>query len=160
MTLGQLDLLRILSSAGYCRGAWGMPKDLTYSTLSTDFIREALPEWVDSLPAELVQLRDVGGGKTVHRPRWEAECGDCDTISWDFCAFLSRCMWLDAVKTRQSRGNVAVGLIYFRPTLDTQHCIVWWVDHEQMAHHVDPQSFEIDHLTTAQLGTIFGGEYA
>ena len=86
----QFELLLSLSLAGYAKGQWGMPKDASYSPISVGFVRECLPAWVDSLPDELTQVRDIGGGKTARFARWEAESGDCDTIAWDFCAFLSR----------------------------------------------------------------------
>ena len=159
----QFEVLLALSLAGYAKGAWGMPKDVSYSSISVDFVREALPAWVDSLPAELIQIRAVGGGKTVGVARAESESGDCDNIASDFTTFLSRCMWRDAVKTRTPRGNVAAGSFFFwlvpgQPA--SGHAIVWFIDHEQRAHHVDPGSQEIDHLSADQLGTIFGGEYA
>lgn len=161
--LSQFDLMCALSLGGYARGVWGLAKDAAYSTVSVEFIREALSAWLDSLPPKLLQWRDIGGGKTVRFVRWEAESGDCDNIAWDFCAFLSRCMWVDAIKTGKARGNVAAGAFYFqvRPgDVTSGHAIVWFVDHESRVHHVDPGSQQIDHLTAEQLGTIYGGDYA
>lgn len=156
----QFDLMRALSLGKYAQGVWGMAKDAEYSTISVDFVKEALQAWIESLPSELIQLRDIGGGKTMRVVRWESESGDCDNIAWDFCAFLTRCMWVDAVKTGRHRGNVAAGVFFFRPSETVAHAIVWFVDHEENVHHVDPGSMQIDHLTAAQLQTIFGGDYA
>jgi hypothetical protein len=159
----QFEVLLSLSLAGYAKGQWGMPKGQTYSAISVDFVRECLPAWLDSLPDELLQVRAVGGGKTGRFVRAEPEAGDCNIIATDFTSFLSRCMWRDAIKNRTARGNVAAGMFFFHliPVEPTSgHAIVWFIDHEQAVHHVDPASKEIDHLTPAQLGTIFGGEYA
>lgn len=159
----QFEVLLALANSKYSRGTWGMPKDVSYSTISVDFIREALPAWVDSLPVELTQPVNVGGGKTVRRVRWVPESGDCDNIAWDFLAFLNRCMWRDAVVSGRAHGNVAAGEFFFQVTpgdATTGHDIVWFINHEGEVHHCDPASFQIDHLNAEQMNTIFGGEYA
>lgn len=161
MTL--VELITALFSAGYLKGTWGTPKDATYQTLSVDFVRDALTEWLSWLPSELVVVTDLGGGKTQRAPRWESESGDCDNIAYVFCAYLTVCAWLDAVKRGQRRGNVAAGTVFFRirpGDLSSGHAIVWWVDHDGKTHHCDPATKQIDHLSAEQLGSIYGGEYA
>ena len=162
--ISQFETLLALSLAGYAKGQWGMHKGQVYSPVSVDWVRdEALPEWLNSLPAALVSLQDIGGGKTVRQVRAAPESGDCNIIGTDFIAFLSRCMWRDAVVTGNFRGNVAAGLFFFEllpGDPSSGHAVVWFIDHDQRVHHVDPATRELDHLTPAQLQTIMGGEYA
>jgi hypothetical protein len=160
----QFETLLALSLANYSTGQWGMPKGRLYSPVSVDWVvKEALPEWINSLPPALIQVVDVGGGKTARQVRYSPEAGDCNIIATDFVAFMSRCMWRDAVVSGAERGNLAAGLMFFElipgdPT--TGHAIVWFIDHDQNAHCIDPVTREVDHLTDAQLETIMGGEYA
>lgn len=157
------ELITSLADAGYLAGTWGLPKDDRFQPISCDFVREALPLWVESLPVELVTTLDIGGGKTARVPRWEPESGDCDNIAADFCAYLARCVWRDAIKYGRVRGNVAAGQLFFQVdpgAPSSGHAVVWFIDHAGLAHHVDPAQLRLDHLTAEQLGTIFGGEYA
>ena len=163
MIMLQFDTLLALSLAGYAKGQWGMPKGQTYSTISVDFVRACLAKWLDYLPDECVQVRDIGGGKPERFVRAVPEAGDCNIIATAFTTFLSLCMWADALKNRVPRGNVAAGGFFFHLTPgvpSSGHAVVWFIDHDQIVHHVDPASKQIDHLTPEQLGTIFGGEYA
>lgn len=158
-----VELITALHSGGYLKGTWSSAKDETYQSFSVEFIQEAMGSWLSWLPPELVTVRDVGGGKTVQVPRWETESGDCDNIAYTFCAYLTVCAWLDAVKTSRPRGNAAAGSFFFYQIpgdLSSGHAIVWWVDHSGRAHHCDPATRAIDHLSQAQLATIFGGDYA
>lgn len=150
------DLNRALLLQGY--GMQFALDDSSYDPISVEFVREAHAAWLLSLPPALLTTRHVGGGKTVRAVRWEAESGDCDNIARDFAAFLSRCMWIDAVTQKRPRGNIAAGKFNFQPTPDTGHAINWFVDHEGTVHHFDAASEELDHLTPDQLATIFSGE--
>lgn len=159
----QLNLVESLVRAQYLRGAWGMPKDALYSPMSVEFVDEAMGAWVESLPPALIVRVPQASGKSVAYPRWEKESGDCDNLIFDLLAYLSRCMWVDAVTTGKPRGNAEAGAFYFQVEPGNPasgHAIGWFIDHAGNAHHVDPGIRKIDHLTKEQLATIYGGEYA
>jgi hypothetical protein len=155
------ELILALISADYYRGGWTL-NDRLYSPVSVEFVRdEAYPEWLRSLPRELVTTRHVGGGKTVSCARWVEEAWNCNNIARDFGGFLSRCMGVDVVRTGQARGNAAAGKFdFFLVPGDSAsgHTINFFCDHDGRIHHFDAGSFELDHLSRAQLDTIFAGE--
>lgn len=157
------ELISGLMSAGLYKGQWGSADDVEYSTLSEGFVREALSAFVDWLPPELVEVVDGGGGRRERRPKWLAEVGDCDNIAKAFLVYLTICTWRDAAMTSKRWGNVAAGQLNFIPDAAKStegHAIVWWFDHEQRLHVVDPGWMRIDHLTTEQIGSSYGGGFA
>lgn len=155
------DVLGALMMGGIFRGQWWPMDDAEYSTVSPGFVTEAWREWVRSLPPELVEVRDIGGGKTQPVPRWIAEVFDCDNHTRDFATFLNRCMAVDAAKAGTKRGNTASGMIrlFTQPgVLASFHAAIWFIDHEQEAHTFDPATGRVDPFVEVQLKSIESGE--
>ncbi len=153
----RFELIAALSSAGFMSGSWTLD-DLSYDAISVAFVREAHAAWLDGLPSVLRATREAGGGKSVACVRWVPESGDCDNIARDFGAYLSRCMWADAVSAGRARGNIAAGKFNFEPAPGEGHAVNWFVDHAGTAHVFDAASEKLDHLPREQLGTIMAGE--
>jgi hypothetical protein len=151
------EVTTTLIAAGLLRSEWVLD-DREYAPISVAFVREAHRAWLDSLPPALRTLREVGGGKSVPCVRWVPESGDCDNIARDFGAYLSRCMWVDAVTANRPRGNIAAGKLNFHLSPGSGHAINWFIDHDQAAHVFDAASEQLDHLTPDQLDSIFSGE--
>ena len=57
------EVILSLMRAGLYRGTWTLDDDL-YDPMSPEFIGCAWRVWTDSLPPELKQQVDIGGGKT------------------------------------------------------------------------------------------------
>lgn len=155
MTRNELTLSLI--RAGLYSGAWALDDD-TYEPVSLEFVEAAMLGFPSFLPTELRTVLDVGGGKRLAAPRWLPEAWDCDNLARAFGVYLGICLARDAVLTKRTRGNVAAGLLKFRPTPDTAHAANWFVDHDGSAHVVDCATLDFANLTDAQHASIFAGE--
>jgi hypothetical protein len=154
--MDRAELIDLLNAHGLFRGHWTLD-DVAYATISANFVCEAFAAWLAQLPPELIVGHDIGGGKSITAVRWETESGDCDNIARDFGAFLSRCMWVDAVRTGRPRGNIAAGKFNFTSSRGP-HAVNWFVDHDGRAHVFDAATEQLDHLTPSELATIQAGE--
>jgi hypothetical protein len=157
--LQQSEVVFALLGGGFFRGKWELD-DNRYETISPEFVAEAWGVWVESLPPELKQQIDVGGGKTMTAPKWVEEVYDCDDIALDFGVFLDRCMAVTAVKTGTARGNSASGRFNFFLGGDASksHCRNWFIDHAGAVHQFDAGNCSMPVLQDAEKPTIFFGE--
>ena len=155
--MNRAEIVTSLISAGFYRGQWDLDDD-EYGPISADFVFEAWDAWIESLPGQLRETREIGGGKSIIVPRWLPEVWDCDNHCWSFGEYLSRCMAVDYVNTGTPRGNVAAGKLNYAPTPDTGHAVCWFIDHSGAARIFDPGIGEFTVLTDAQLQTISAGE--
>lgn len=157
--MNRADVIASLASAGLFHGHWEID-DEVYEPVSRAFIQQAWSAWVDSLPAVLRELRDVGGGKTLTFPRYIAEVFDCDNLAQSFATFLDTCMAVDAATNSRPRGNTAAGCFNFLRNGDaaTGHCRNWWVDYDGTADVFDAGDGSFPALAPIELPTIFFGE--
>lgn len=141
------------------KGAWGLDDD-RYDTMSGEFVVEAWAAWVASLPEELTEMVEIGGGKSMRCPKWIPEAFDCDNIARDFAVFLDRCMAVHAIRTKQERGNAAAGKFNFSLGGDETkgHAANWFIDHDLVARVFDAARCTIRNLTAAEIPTVVGGE--
>ena len=153
------ELIVALITADMYRGQWDLA-DVLYAPVSPAFVQLAHGAWLDSLPPELLDVRDIGGGKTVRCVKWVPEVYDCDNHTRSFGRFLSDCMAVDCIKTGNNRGNVAAGNFGFArtPAPNDGHSDNWFVDYAGKAHNFDPGDESMDKLTALQIQTVFQGE--
>jgi hypothetical protein len=153
------DVILALMRANLFKGDWTLDDD-SYDTMSADFIVEAWSAWVATLPDELTEVVEMGGGKSMRCPQWIAEVYDCDNIARDFAIFLDRCMAVDAIRTQRERGNAAGGCFAFSRDGTARHMANWFVDHDSIARVFDAARCVIRSLTVAEIPTVTAGESA
>lgn len=133
------QLIQVLVAAGVYRSTWDI-KDVSYTTLDRDWIASvAWPNWVRSLPPELVESIEIGG-KSILRPKWIAEVFDCDNHTFSFTEYVIRCCAVDCAKKRVARGGTSLGAMSYIaiPRAGNRrqggHDINWLVDHNRGFH--------------------------
>lgn len=134
------ELIVQLIAQGYFYAATPKFDDDSYDPTSYAFIRLAWEKWVESLPSELQEPRDIGGGKTEVFPRWIEQVFDCDSHVHCFAAYIDTAFALDSARSGQPRGNPAIGFLAFSP--DDQpgkrHAVLWFADYKWDIHVFDP----------------------
>lgn len=153
------DVTLALMRTNLYRGSWVLD-DLSFDGMSQAFVEEAWREWVQTLPDELAEMAEVGGGKSIRCPRWLPEVFDCDSIARSFAEFVSRCMAVDAVRTNRKRGNAAFGKLNFsldgNPAMN--HAVNWFIDHDLVARVFDAARCVTRNLTAVEIPTVVCGE--
>lgn len=159
--MNQVGVISALSASGLYRGLWVLD-DLTYETVSPDFIEAAARKWVDDiLPTECTEMRAIGAtSKSMRFPKWVAEAGDCDNASRNFASYLSLCEWLKAARANTPLGNLTAGILRFCPDNagGQGHAICWAVGHDGVAMTFDVQIMDFRALSASEKLSIYGGE--
>lgn len=134
------ELIIELINQGYFYGSTPKFDDDLYDPTSYAFVRIAWEKWVETLPDELKEAIDIGGGKTEMRPRWIAEVFDCDSHVHCFAAYIDTSFALDSARSGQPRGNPAIGFLAFSPDAQkgTRHAVLWYVDYQWKVQAFDP----------------------
>lgn len=136
MTLTQQQVRSILLAEGIPALGWQLP-DLSFETVSAQWVEENYLARIASLPPELVTTLDVGGGLTRRVPLWIAEAGDCETWAIIFSAYGYIGNILKAVQSGQPRGGLAYGPLFYVsiPRAECRyragmHSIQWYIDND------------------------------
>lgn len=150
------DVVTALIKAGLFGGDWHLEDD-RYDPVSPDFVAAAAAEWVRTLPDELKERRDIGGGAMRFFPRWLPEVFDCDNLGRDFAVFLDRCMAVDAVKRGVPRGNSASGVVAFSPDSGGRHLVNWMVSPDGTVRTFDAGVLDWCPFTATEKASISDG---
>lgn len=161
MQLTQFEVIQLLRDAGIYRPTWNIA-DNNYNTLDRDWVQGvAWPGWVDSLPAELVEVWPVGGGKTRRKPKWIAEVFDCDNHTQSFREYVIRCCAVDAVKKKTTRGGTPLGsLSYYASSNDRlgPHDTNWFIGHDRSVHWFEPAEGSVFIPLPVEVNSIWEGD--
>lgn len=164
MNLIQAGVIDVLRGAGIYRPTWFLA-DSSLQTVDKDWVaNEAWPNWVASLPPQLVNPWPVGGGKTVMCPKWEAEVFDCDNHALDFNTYVVRCFAVDAIQRKVNNGAPAFGTMAYVavPKAGNRrqggHDINWFIGHDLKVYWFEPaEGIFVDPLPI-EIASVFEGE--
>lgn len=143
------DLRSILAAAGLPAMTWQLP-DAIYEHVSADFVQANWQAWLDARPPELIAVRQLGGGKSVRVPRWEAQSGDCDNLALGTMSWADVGNELAAVRRGKPRGGLAYGALFYQAgparaenfDIAGGHAINWFVAPDQSVHFFEPGAGE------------------
>lgn len=157
--MNRFDAINSLGRSDLFHGNWELDDD-SFEPISSGFVVACWPVWVESLPDELRERVDIGGGKMQWHPRYIPEVFDCDNIAQDFGVFLNRCMAVDAINTGRPRGNSASGRFNFWREANPAkaHCRNWFIEYDGSAHVFDAGNGQLDGQTSEENKTVFYGE--
>jgi len=145
MNLAHDKLREALSDAGLPSFLWQFP-DVSYETVSPEWVVENWGAWLDARPAELVVFGDAGGKRIRRRPLWIAEVSDCDNLALGTVAHAQTGNALASQRTGKARGGLAYGFLFYTAgpaRLDNYqvagpHSINWFMNHEGEVRFFEP----------------------
>lgn len=160
----QSDLRSLLVAAGLPASLWQLP-DLTYETVTENFVMENWLAWLDARPEELVTRYDVGGGLMRRIPRWIESAGDCDNLAIGTTAWANTGNALAAVKRKQARGGLAYGFLFYVAgparlenfKIAGGHSINWFITPLNQVRFFEPGMGELVDLNTTERSTSWFG---
>lgn len=135
-------------------------KDDFYDGLSATWVRNAWVAWVASLPPELTEMVQIGGGKTERRPLWRPQFYDCDNHCRSFNSYVVDCCAVDCIVTGRIRGGTALGPFEYTANSARRkgrHAAIWFADHEGVIHFFEPADGEEITLTEGERASITEG---
>jgi hypothetical protein len=164
MSLTYQELRDLLSAAGLPAWSWQFP-DLTYETVSPDWVIDNWRAWLDARPGELCVFSDAGGKRLRQRPLWIAECDDCDNLAIGTLAHAQVGNALSGQKYRLPRGGIAYGFLFYtaapsRPenfNIEGGHAINWFVAHDRVVRFFEPGMGMAVELSEKERGSAWFG---
>lgn len=147
MIFTQQSLREFLLALGIPAWGWQLADD-EFETVSDEFVAEVWAAWIASLKAnapELLEVREIGGGKTRLLPKWRKNGGDCENISLICFGHEQTGNWIDAVRTGATKGRT-YGITFFesQPRAENGHvagghCVIWYINHAGQFRVFEPQ---------------------
>lgn len=143
---------------------WVLP-DKSYEPVSADFVLRNWNAWLDARPAELIRVRQLGGGKSVREPRWERESGDCDNLALGTMVHAQVGNALAAVKRKSPRGGLAYGTLFYMAGparaenygISGGHAINWLISPALHVLFFEPAVGAFVNLTTTERSSAWFG---
>lgn len=164
MLLTQQQTIQTLQAAGVYRPSWSVV-DTSYTTLDRhQVVNVYWPAWVESLPPELVERVQIGGGKTIARPLWIANVFDCDDHTADFAVYVRRCCAAYAAKNLMQRGGTPLGSMSYiavpKPgnRREGGHDAVVFIDHDGRVNWFEPADGSLIDPLPIEVASVWEGD--
>lgn len=164
MQLTRSEVVDLLTAARIYR-PWWFIADAIFNTLDREqVIKEFHPAWVRSLPAELVEFRNVKPDRRILLPKWLPNVLDCENHAMDFQAYVIRCCAVEAVKSGKPRGGTLLGSMDFTAdgTNDHRrtgrHDISVFIDHDKNVNWLETADGEIIVPMTEEILSVQQGD--
>jgi hypothetical protein len=156
-----LDLLvvrQLLIKTGLTASLWQLV-DLSYETVSADWVRANWQAWLDARPSELVVWEDAAGKRIRARPLWLVDSDDCDNLALGLMAHADVGNALLAQLTHTDRGGLAFGVLFYtaEQRVVGGHAINWFIDHDQHVVFFEPGTGEIVDLNPKERSSAWFG---
>lgn len=164
MLLTRDQVISALVAAGVYRPTWSILDD-TYTTLDRAQVAEVYwPGWVNSLPNELTEARDIGGGKSRYFPKWIEGVYDCDDHAADFATYIVRCCAVWAAKNHAPRGGTPLGTMAYIAVEKAGnrrvggHDTTVFIDHELRVNWFEPADGNFIEPLPIEVASVWEGD--
>lgn len=167
MILGRADLGQIILTAGVPAWVWGnclqSVQGVKFGTVARPWVERGWTEAVENLPAELVEVRQLGGGRSRRVPRYFLNGFNCRGHGLYVYSQLLMGFALQAARspTALDHDALALGVLHYtaEPRADNllragRHLQLWFIDHAGQFQTFEPGDGEENEATLPELQSI------